>query len=147
MVLLLIMNIFCIVGFDNMMTNTNMSVYNKYTDDKKDIVYKKKLIKYVFWDDSLGINTDTGYENADKVNIYIPFDKNSEDLKSYKEPKSYDGTGWTLQNGDFIVKGDVNINEVNGIKDLKNYEVFEITLIDKKDFGSYNMQHFEIRGI
>ena len=107
-------------------------------------VGKKHLIDNVFWDDSLGVNLDSGYENADKVNIFIPFDKN--DLSNYKEPKQYNGIGWTLQNGDFIIKGDVVETEVNGIKDLKNYEVFEITVIDKKDFGSPNMQHFEIRG-
>lgn len=130
-----------------MMTNTSMSLFNKYTEPTtKNVSYKKKLVKEVFWDDSLGINLNAGYENADKVNIYIPFDKNEEDLKSYIEPKQYNGNGWTIQNGDFIIKGDVDKTEVGGIKDLKNYEVFEITVVDKKDFGSYNMQHFEIRG-
>lgn len=128
-----------------MMTNTSMSVFNKYKSTYTDkISYKKHLIKNVFWDDSLGVNLDTGYENADKVNIYIPFNKN--DLSRYIEPKQYNGNGWTLQNGDFIIKGDAVETEVNGIKDLKDYEVFEITVIDKKDFGSTNMQHFEIRG-
>ena len=89
---------------------------------------------------------NVSYENADKVNVYIPFDKNEEDMKDYKEPKEYNGNGWTLQNGDFIIKGNVDIEEVDGIKDLKTYEVFEITVADKKDFGNYNMQHFEIRG-
>lgn len=130
-----------------MMTNTSMSLFNKYTEPAtKNVSYKKKLVKEVFWDDSFGINLNAGYENADKVNIYIPFDKNEEDLKSYIEPKQYNGNGWTIQNGDFIIKGDVDKTEVGGIKDLKNYEVFEITVVDKKDFGSYNMQHFEIRG-
>lgn len=130
-----------------MMTNTSMSLFNKYTEPTtKNVSYKKKLVKEVFWDDSLGINLNAGYENADKVNIYIPFNKNEEDLKSYIEPKQYNGNGWTIQNGDFIIKGDVDKTEVGGIKDLKNYEVFEITVVDKKDFGSYNMQHFEIRG-
>lgn len=130
-----------------MMTNTSMSLFNKYTEPTtKNVSYKKKLVKEVFWDDSLGINLNAGYENADKVNIYIPFDKNEEDLKSYIEPKQYNGNGWTIQNGDFIIKGDVDKTEVGGIKDLKNYEVFEITVVDKKDFGSYDMQHFEIRG-
>lgn len=130
-----------------MMTNTSMSLFNKYTEPTtKNVSYKKKLVKEVFWDDSLGINLNAGYENADKVNIYIPFDKNEEDLKSYIEPKQYNGNGWTIQNGDFIIKGDVDKTEVGGIKDLKNYEAFEITVVDKKDFGSYNMQHFEIRG-
>ena len=140
-------NTFYTVGFDNMMTNTSMTVFNKYTEPfTKDVSYKKHLIKQVFWDDSLGINLNTGYENADKVNVYIPFDKNEDDLKEYIAPKHYNGIGWTLQNGDFIIKGDVDIQEVSGIKDLSSYEVLEITVIDKKDFGSYNMQHFEIRG-
>ena len=128
-----------------MITNTSMSVYNRYNDSfTHKPIYKRHIIKNVFWDDSLGVNLNAGYENADKVNIYIPFDKN--DLTSYKDPKQYKGEGWTLQNGDFIVKGIVDIESVDGIKDLKDYEAFEITLIDKKDFGSYNMQHFEIRG-
>lgn len=135
------------MGFDNMMTNTSMSVFNKYVEPfTKKVSYKKHLIKEVFWDDSLGINLNAGYDNADKVNAYIPFNKNEEDMKDYKEPKEYNVNGWTLQNGDFIIKGDVDIEEVDGIKDLKAYEVFEITVVDKKDFGSYNMQHFEIRG-
>lgn len=130
-----------------MMTNTKMSVFNRYKEPfTNNVSYKKHVIEHVFWDDSLGINLNTGYENADKVNIYIPFDKNKSDLENYKEPKQYNGNGWTLQNGDFIIKGEVAESEVDGIKDLKAYEVFEITVIDKKDFGSYNMQHFEIRG-
>lgn len=130
-----------------MMTNTKMSVFNRYKEPfTNNVSYKKHVVEHVFWDDSLGINLNTGYENADKVNIYIPFDKNKSDLENYKEPKQYNGSGWTLQNGDFIIKGDVAESEVDGIKDLKAYEVFEITVIDKKDFGSYNMQHFEIRG-
>ena len=130
-----------------MMTNTKMSVFNRYKEPfTNNVSYKKHVVEHVFWDDSLGINLNTGYENADKVNNYIPFDKNKSDLENYKEPKQYNGNGWTLQNGDFIIKGEVAESEVDGIKDLKAYEVFEITVIDKKDFGSYNMQHFEIRG-
>lgn len=130
-----------------MMTNTKMSVFNRYKEPfTNNVSYKKHVVEHVFWDDSLGINLNTGYENADKVNIYIPFDKNKSDLENYKEPKQYNGNGWTLQNGDFIIKGEVAESEVDRIKDLKAYEVFEITVIDKKDFGSYNMQHFEIRG-
>lgn len=128
-----------------MMTNTKMTIYNKYLDTlthKK--TYKRHIIDNVFWDDSLGVNLNMGYENADKVNIYIPYDKN--DFSTYKEPKQYNGSGWTLQNGDFIVKGEVDIEEVSGIKELSQYETFTITVVDNKDFGSDNMKHFEIRG-
>lgn len=128
-----------------MMTNTKMTIYNKHLDTfTHKTTYKKHLIENVFWDDSLGINLNMGYENADKVNVYIPYDKN--DLTEYKEPKKYNGEGWTIQNGDYIVKGDVDIDSIDNIKDLSNYEVFAITLCDNKDFGSSNMKHFEIRG-
>lgn len=128
-----------------MTTNTNMTIYNKYLDPfthKK--LYKKHLIDNVFWDDSLGVNLNMGYENADQVNVYIPFDSN--DLSEYKEAKKYNGEGWTLQNGDFIVKGETDLDVISGVGDLSSYEVFTITVNDNKDFGSSNMQHFEIRG-
>lgn len=122
-----------------MMTNTSMSVFNKYNG-----TYKKHLVENVFWDDSQAIALATGFDKDNKVDVFIPFDKN--DLSEYKEHKNYNGTGWTLRNGDFIIKGDVPETEISGIKELSAYETFEITACDKKDFGSYNMQHFEVKG-
>ena len=131
-----------------MTTNTSMSVYNKYTDEEKNVVFTKHLIDNVFWDDSKGINRNLGYENADDVNVFIP--KNQNDMSGYVEPKKYKGLNntWTLENGDFIVKGNVEESSVTSIKELlKKYDnVFTISLVDDKDFGSTNMQHFEIRG-
>lgn len=131
-----------------MTTNTSMSVYNKYTDEQKNVVFKKHLIKNVFWDDSKGINRNLGYENADDVNVFIP--KSQNDMSGYVEPKKYKGLNntWTLENGDFIVKGNTEESSVISIKELvKKYDnVFTISLVDNKDFGSKNMPHFEIRG-
>lgn len=131
-----------------MTTNAKMSVYNKYTTQEKNVIFKKHLIDNVFWDDSKGINLKMGYENADEVNIFIP--KNQNDMSGYVKPKKYKGlyNTWTLNNGDFIVKGDTEEKEVLSIKELviKYDDVFTITLVDDKDFGSENMQHFEIRG-
>ena len=128
-----------------MMTNTKMAVFNKYTNSTtKNVTFKKHLINNVFWDDSKGVNLNKGYDKADSVNVYIPKDIN--DLSSYVKPKQYNGTNWTLCEGDLIIKGDVKETEVNGIKDLSAYEVFTITMVDDKDFGSPSMQHFEIRG-
>ena len=39
-----------------MTTNTSMSVFNKYTDEEKNVVFTKHLIDNVLWDDSKGIN-------------------------------------------------------------------------------------------
>lgn len=131
-----------------MTTNTSMSVFNKYTDEEKNVIFKKHLIDNVFWDDSKGINRNLGYENADDVNVFIP--KNQNDMSGYVKPKKYKGLNntWTLENGDFIVKGNVEESSVMSIKELlKKYDnVFTISLVDDKDFGSANMQHFEIRG-
>ena len=128
-----------------MITNTSMSIFNKYTEPfTKSVVFKKHIIENVFWDDSKGVNLDHGYDKADAVNAYIPKDKN--DMSEYVNAKQYNGNGWTLNNGDFIIKGEVAENEVSGIKELSAYEVFTITMVDDKDFGSSNMHHFEIRG-
>lgn len=131
-----------------MTTNTNMSVFNKYVDEEKNVIFKKHLIDEVFWDDAKSINLNRGYENADNINVYIP--KSQNDMSNYVEPKKYLGLDnyWTLNNGDFIVKGETEEIEVYSIKELKEkYEnVFTITLVDNKDFGSANMHHFEIRG-
>ena len=127
-----------------MMTNTKMAVFNKYISASRNVSFKKHIIDNVFWDDSKGINLDRGYDKADAVNVYIP--KNKNDLSNYVNPKQYNGTGWTLNNGDFIIKGDVKETEVSGIKELSAYEVFTITMVDDKDFGSPSMHHFEIRG-
>lgn len=131
-----------------MTTNTSMSVYNRCTDEQKNVVFKKHLIDNVFWDDSKGINRNLGYENADDVNVFIP--KIQNDMNGYVEPKKYKGLSntWTLENGDFIVKGNTSESEVLSIKELvKKYDnVFTISLVDDKDFGSESMHHFEIRG-
>lgn len=130
-----------------MKTNTNMTIYNKYIEPfTHKTIYKKHLIDNVFWDDSLGVNLNMGYENADKVNVYIPY--NTNDFSTYKNSKEFNGVGWTLQNGDFMIKGETEsgLEEISGIKELSNYEVFTMTVCDNKDFGSSNMQHFEIRG-
>ena len=71
-------------------------------------------------------------------------------MSGYIEPKFYIGLNntWTLSNGDLIVKGQTFEYQVSSIKELKEKynDVFTITLVDDKDFGSANMHHFEIRG-
>ena len=125
--------------------NASMSIFNKYTDPvTKAVTFKKHLIKNVFWDDSKGVNLNHGYDKADSVNVYVP--KSINDLSGYVESKKYNGSGWTIAEGDYIIRGDTDQSEVIGIKDLSNYEVFIITVVDDKDFGSKDLHHFEIKG-
>lgn len=128
-----------------MTTNTNISVFNKHTDSfTKDITYKKHIIDKALWFNNKTVTLNQGYENNDEITVFIP--KNENDISKYVKPKNYNGIGWTLQNGDFIIRGLVTDDEVSGIKDLSDYEVFVITMVDDNDFGSEDMHHFEIRG-
>lgn len=128
-----------------MTTNTNMSIFNKYTEPfTHNVVFKKHLIDYVFWDDTKAVKQNDGYDKNNKINVYVPKDIN--DLSKYIKAKNYNGTGWTIQDGDFIIKGDIPIEEVSGIKELSQYETFIIKSFSDKDYGSKNMHHFEIKG-
>ena len=128
-----------------MTTNTSMSIFNKYTEPfTRKVTFKKHLIDYVFWDDTKAVDQNDGYDKSNKVAVYVPKDIN--DLSKYIKAKNYNGTGWTIQNGDFIIKGDVVEIEVSGIKELSQYETFIIKSFSDKDYGSKNMHHFEIKG-
>lgn len=128
-----------------MTTNTNMSIFNKYTEPfTHNVVFKKHLIDYVFWDDTKAVKQNDGYDKDNKINVYVPKDIN--DLSEYIKAKNYNGTGWTIQDGDFIIKGDVPETEVSGIKELSQYETFIIKSFSDKDYGSENMHYFEIKG-
>lgn len=128
-----------------MTTNSSMSIFNRYVDPfTKEITFKKHIVENVFWDDTIAVQQDQGYDKINKVAVYIP--KNKNDLSEYVDAKQYNGIGWTIQTGDLIIKGEVVESEVTGVKDLKNYNVFAILEFDDKDYGSSNMHHFEIKG-
>lgn len=103
----------------------------------------------------------SGMENADAVTVYIPFsvkayDGHTAEIKRYVSPKEYhasaDKSGlWTLDSAPptdvstFIVKGEV----VEPEKDFQwinrtHDDVYRINSVDEKDFGSDEMQHWEI---
>lgn len=54
--------------------------------------------------------------------------------------------GWTLQKGDYLVKG--KIKDFKNISDLleQNQDVMKITNIAVKDYGSEDMWHFAVTG-
>lgn len=129
-----------------MYTNTNITIYNKYFDkDTRLDAYKRKVIRNVFWDESEGTNRlQSGLIDADKVLALIPFE--SLDMGSYVAPNQYDGKDdtFTFKIGDRVVKGEITL-EITKSTDLdKEYKAYTVTSIDKKDFGSKKMRHFEL---
>lgn len=134
-----------------MYTNTSMTIYNKHFDksERMDLYHKTEIDK-VFWDDTKAYNRlQSGMNEADEVTIFVPFDYTSN--KEYISPKEYaklDDVGgyFTFRTGDVIVKGKVDTEVDNPTELEKHYEVFVITSVDTKDYGSPHMRHWQIGG-
>jgi len=118
------------------------------------------ILHGVFMDASRAANIRaTGLESADFVNLYVPFDVDATDGIT-GEPKKYIDTieYWNLSDksgyytftegrNTFFVKGvAVEPDKDDGYINLAYDDVYRVTKVDKKDFGSPAMQHFEIGG-
>lgn len=100
----------------------------------------------------------TGMENADAVTVYIPFDTPALDpitgvAKTYLGPKEYERTGdksgyWTIDTtNSFMVEGEVVVEDADFQSMNNRYDgVYRISTVDRRDFGSPDMQHWQIGG-
>lgn len=103
---------------------------------------------------------DTGLESADAVTLFIPFNAVAKDgttqaVKQYVSPIDFqnaaDKSGlWTLSNNDgntFFVKGEViETGKDEDFINAKYDDCYRVTSVDKKEFGSAGLQHFEVGG-
>lgn len=129
------------------------------TLDEVEKVYTT-ILRGVMLQASKGVNVrESGLEGADAVNLYIPFgveavDGTAGEPKTYIGPQAFyhaaDKSGlWTLSvNGNggttFFVKGEfVTDNETVA---LSHDDCYNLTKVDMKDFGSPDMQHWEVGG-
>ena len=105
-----------------MIINASLTHYHKTIDNKTRL---EKWIRYnyenVWWFGGKGSSINKGYENANDVNVRIPYDKNDIDISN-------------LAIGDIIVKGTLN-TDITTQQDLKKYEVYNITSINDNNFG------------
>ena len=105
-----------------MITNASLTHYHKTLDETTRL---EKWIRYnyenVWWFGGKGSSINKGYENANDVNVRIPYDKNDIDISN-------------LAIGDIIVKGTLE-TDITTQQDLKNYEVYNITSINDNNFG------------
>ena len=94
----------------------------------------------------------SGLENADSIMLYIPFNV-SAGGKTYLTEKEYEqlsdkSLNWTMRpNKDFFVKGEVVIENADYQSLNTRFDnVYRITTVDTKDFGTADMQHWEVGG-
>lgn len=148
-----------------MYTPHTVTVYNteivRDPETYKDVVINHiTVLQGVLLDASKGENVKaTGMESADAVNLYVPFTVQAVDgvtgeAKQYAGAKAFwqaeDKSGlWTFSTGGntFFVKGIVTEPDKSFMTiDLKYDDVYLVTKVDAKDFGSPDMQHWEVGG-
>ena len=105
-----------------MITNASLTHYHKTLDETTRL---EKWIRYnyegVWWFGGKGSSINKGYENANDVDVRIPYDKNNIDISN-------------LAIGDIIIKGTLE-TDITTQQDLNNYEVYNITSINDNNFG------------
>ena len=121
------------------------------------------ILRSVFLEASKAANVrQSGLEGADAVNLYIPFSTPAVDgvtgvEKRYAGPQEFwratdkskiwtlstDGNGGTT----FFVKGEVvEPNKTEEQIEMLYDDVYKVTKVDMKDFGSPSMQHWQVGG-
>lgn len=115
-----------------MITNSKLTVYHKGFDYSKHLeIWTRYNYDNVWWFGGKGTSTNKGYENANDVDIRIPYDKNDN-----LSPINFDI-------GDIIVGQELDI-DIDTQNDLKSYEVYNITAINNNFFG--NNKHIHLSG-
>ena len=116
-----------------MITNSSLTIYHKNGLDLTTHLEKWDRYNYdkVWFFGGKGAGINKGYDNANDVQIRIPYDKNS---------------GLNINNfaiGDIIVQGTLD-QDINTQQDLSNYMVYNITSINNNNFGIN--QHIHLGG-
>lgn len=115
-----------------MKINTDMTLYHKAFDKSTRLEkWGRYYFKEVWWFGGKGANTQKGYENANDVQIRIPY-KNNEDLNI-----------GNFCIGDIVCKGDIEKN-ITSQSDLNGVEFYNITAITNNTFG--NSPHIHLGG-
>lgn len=128
-----------------MIPNVHITVYNKYIENREE-KYQRAEVLDVVWQSTKAISRMKEMTAANVALILIPFASGND----YAEPKTWriDKEGWTLQEGDVIIRGIVTdeITALYTITDLRNdhENVVTIVSVDAMDQGSPAVQHWEV---
>lgn len=135
-----------------MRTNCDITIYNKYIDPAtRSEKYQRATVQSVAWENrkAANVRSSGGQISSDQARVFIPFSRDANFVKPVAWQALSVKTGkWTLQVGDFVVKGLVSdtISDSFTITALraKYDDVLIISSVDTMDMGSPNMQHHNI---
>lgn len=114
-----------------MKTNSSMTLYHKRFNKQTRIdEWDRYIIKNVMWQGGKGASINKGYEKANDISIWIPYNQN-DNLNNIP-----------IAIGDIVVKGSIE-DVINKQSDL-TVDSFNVTTLMNNDYGSSNMQHIFI---
>ena len=111
-----------------MLVNSSLTVYHKVEIDH-DYKWVKYFYENIWWFGGKGSSLNKGYENANDVQVRIPYDLNS----------SLDYNNFGI--GDILVQGEYK--DITSEEDITS-EYFNITSLNNNVFG--NNKHIHIGG-
>lgn len=115
-----------------MLVNSDMTLYHKVLDTETRLEkWERYYIEKVWWYGGKGSNTQTGYENANDVQIRIPYESN----------ENLNIADFSI--GDIVCKGNIE-KAITSQSELNGIEFYNITAISNNTFG--NNQHIHLRG-
>ena len=113
-----------------MITNASLTIYHKEYDEETRLdKWKRYNYDKVWFFGGKGASINKGYDNANNVDVRIPYDNNL--------------SVNNIAIGDILIKGTIT-NEISTQQDLSNYEIYNITSINDNKFG--NNPHIHIGG-
>ena len=116
-----------------MITNSKLTIYHMVGLDLA--THLETWVRYnydnVWFFGGKGAGLNKGYDNANDVEIRIPYNQNTVDINN-------------IAIGDILVQGELDI-DIETQQDLENYMIYNITSINNNNFG--NNPHIHIGGI
>lgn len=116
-----------------MITNSSVTIYHMSGLDltTREEIWVRHNYDKVWFFGGKGASLDKGYDNANDVQVRIPYDQNEGlDIND-------------LAIGDIIVEGTLDINIIKQ-QDLSDYLIYNITSIKNNNFG--NSKHIHLGG-
>lgn len=115
-----------------MITNSTLTIYHKGFDATTRLeTWTRFNYDDVWFFGGQGASTNKGYENANDVQVRIPYEKNA----------GLNASNFEI--GDLIVQGKLNL-DITSQQDLDGYLVYSIRSITDNQFGS--QPHLHISG-
>ena len=109
-----------------------ITIFNRYEDPATKMdKFHKTVIDNAYWEATEGVQLGAiNISSSNSISVVIPYT-----TPGYVSPGEYVGTGWTLAENDYIVKGVFGSNITN-FSDLKNADMkMVIHSYEVNDYG------------